>query len=166
MVPVFRNGAGELRLVLVVRSERGMHGGQISLPGGKREATDTSFIDTALREAEEEIGLAPTRVEILAELTPIETRTTGFRVFPYVAQVHPPRRWRLARGEITAVITPPVRKLLDPSSRHERLLSFPTWPEPRRVESVALDNGYVLWGLTLRLLDPIVPRILGGEWAF
>jgi 8-oxo-dGTP pyrophosphatase MutT (NUDIX family) len=164
LVPVFRDAGDELRLVLVVRTGAGMHGGQVSLPGGKQEETDGSLTDTALREAEEEIGVTRDRVQILAELTPMDTHTTGFTVFPFLARVEPPKRWRLARGEVAAVATPLVHQLVDASSRHERLVSFPTWPEPRRVECVVLDDGHVVWGLTLRLLDSIVPRILGGEW--
>src|SRR6266536_2071405 len=99
LVPVFRDDADELRLVLVVRGPLGLHGRQLGLPGGKHEPRDASLLDTALRETEEEIGLPRGDIEIVAELEPIDTRTTGFRVHPYLAQIHPPPRWRLAPGE-------------------------------------------------------------------
>jgi 8-oxo-dGTP pyrophosphatase MutT (NUDIX family) len=165
LVPLFRDDEGELRLVLVVRGPLGRHGHQLSLPGGKHEPGDASLLETALRETEEEIGLARDQVEVIAALPPIDTRTTGFRVNPYLARIRRPESWRLARGEITAVITPQVRSLADPSLRREQLLSFPTWPEPRRVQCLELEDGYLLWGLTLRLLEPLLPQLLRGAFA-
>jgi 8-oxo-dGTP pyrophosphatase MutT (NUDIX family) len=165
LVPVFRDDEGELRLVLVVRGERGVHGGQLALPGGKQEPDDASLLDTALREAQEEIGLVRGDLQVLARLAPVDTRTTGFRVHPYLARVRPPKRWRFAPGEISGVVTPRVETLVERSARREELLSFPSWPEPRRIECVTLEDGRLLWGLTLRLLDAVVPRLLAGEWA-
>jgi ADP-ribose pyrophosphatase YjhB (NUDIX family) len=77
LVPVFRDGEGELRVLLVVRGRPGVHGGQLGLPGGRAEPYDSSPLETALREAEEEIGLPPSEVKVLASLEPIDTRTTG-----------------------------------------------------------------------------------------
>ena len=164
-MPLFRDDEGELRLVLVARGPLGRHGHQLSLPGGKHEPGDASLLETALRETEEEIGLTRANVEVIGALPPIDTRTTGFRVHPYLARIRPPERWRLAEGEITAVITPRVHTLADPSLRREQLLSFPDWPEPRRVESLELDDGYLLWGLTLRLLEPLLQQLLNDEFA-
>jgi 8-oxo-dGTP pyrophosphatase MutT (NUDIX family) len=165
LVPLFRDDQGELRLVLVARGALGQHGHQLSFPGGKREPGDASLLETALRETEEEIGLAPGAVEVIATLPPIDTRTTGFRVHPYLARIRPPESWRPAHGEITAVITPQVRTLADPSLRREQLLSFPSWFEPRRVKCLELDDGHLLWGLTLRLLEPLLPQLLRGAFA-
>jgi 8-oxo-dGTP pyrophosphatase MutT (NUDIX family) len=165
LVPLFRDDEGELRLVLVVRGARGRHAHQLSLPGGKHEPGDASLLETALRETEEEIGLARTEVEVIAALPAIDTRTTGFRVHPYLARIRRQESWRLAQGEITGVITPRVSTLADPSLRSEQLLSVPDWPEPRRVQCLELEDGYLLWGLTLRLLEPLLPRLLAGEFA-
>ena len=165
LAPVYRDRDGELRVLLVQRGTRGIHGGQIGLPGGKREPSDRSLVDTAVREAEEEIGLARERVEILTPLEPLDTMTTGFRVHAYLARITPPPHWRPAAGEIAGIVTPTVRALTDSSSRQQRKLSFPTWPTSRHVECVRLDQGQLLWGLTLRLLDPLLPRLLAGEWG-
>jgi 8-oxo-dGTP pyrophosphatase MutT (NUDIX family) len=164
LVPLFRDDRGELRLVLVARGSVGLHGGQVGLPGGKREPSDASLLETALRETEEEIGLARSEIEVLAALDPLDTRTTGFRVHPFLARIHVPARWHPAAEEITAVLTPPLRLLIEPGLRDEALLSFPSWPEARRVERIALDDGHALWGLTLRLLDGVLPRLLADEW--
>ena len=66
LVPVFRDSEGELRIVLVVRADDGgQHGGQLGLPGGKPEPGDTDLLATALREAEEEVGLTRGAVEVM-----------------------------------------------------------------------------------------------------
>jgi 8-oxo-dGTP pyrophosphatase MutT (NUDIX family) len=164
LLPVFRDTDGELRLLLVVRGSRGVHGGQLAFPGGKQEPRDDSLLETALRETEEEIGLAREDVEIVAELEAVDTRTTGYRVHPFLARVHGVRRWRVADGEIAAVVTPLVRALAEPSARVEEQFSFAHWSEPRRVECIALEDGQLVWGLTLRLLDRLMPRLLADEW--
>jgi len=141
-----------------------MHGGQLGLPGGAAEAADSSPLETALREAEEEIGLRREEVEILADLDPIETRTTGIRVHPFLARVPSRSSWHVARDETQGVVTPLVGALTERSRRHKKLISFPTWPEPRLTEYVEIDGDQLLWGLTLRLLDSVLPRLQAGEW--
>src|SRR5579862_8995319 len=128
LVPVFRDARGDLRVVLVVRAAGGAHGGQIGLPGGKREPGDPSLLETALREAEEEVGLARDRVEIVAELDELDSRATGFRVKPYLGRIVPPGRWRLAGAEITELLTPTIDSLADVASRREEPIAVPSWP--------------------------------------
>jgi 8-oxo-dGTP pyrophosphatase MutT (NUDIX family) len=163
LVPVFRDAEGRLRLLLVRRGSRGIHADQLGLPGGKREPGDSSLLETALRETEEEVGLARHEIEIVTPLEPVDARTSGFRVHPYLARIRPPRRWRLAPGEIVGVITPTVRELADPANRRRELPSR-TPPAGRLVDCVLLDGDQPLWGLTLRLLEPLLPRLLAGEW--
>jgi 8-oxo-dGTP pyrophosphatase MutT (NUDIX family) len=163
LIPVFRDDDDRLRLVLVVRAPSGLHGGQLSLPGGRQEETDASLVDTALREAEEEIGLRRVDITVVCSLTPVETRTTGFLVHPYLARIRVPSRWRLARNEIVGVLTPLVDVLADRSRRQRERVDFPGWQTPRSVECLRLDGGYILWGLTLRLIDAVAPRLLEGE---
>lgn len=166
LVPLFRDDEDELRVLLVRRGMRGMHAGQIGFPGGKHEEGDESPLQTALRETEEEVGIGREQIEVLAGLEPMDTLTTGFRVHPFLARIVPPRRLRLAEGEIAGVLTPAVQALCDPAARAEREFSFPTWPAAVRVPCVLLDGEQtVLWGLTLRVLDVLLPRVLAGEWV-
>jgi 8-oxo-dGTP pyrophosphatase MutT (NUDIX family) len=158
LVAVFADDGGERRLVLVRRGARGVHGGQLALPGGNREPGDRSMVDTALREAQEEVGLDPASVDVVAELDPVETRTTGFRVWPVLARVAPPAEWVAQEGEVAEVVTVPVRELADPANRGEREMTFPTWPEPRTTPFLRVGE-HELWGLTYRILVPLLDRL-------
>ncbi|HET8607997.1 MAG TPA: CoA pyrophosphatase [Gaiellaceae bacterium] len=147
LVPVYRDEAGELRVVLVVRGAHGVHGGQLGFPGGKAEPGDASLLETALRETEEEVGLARVEIRVLAELEPLDTRATGFRVTAFVARVPADVLWRPRAGEIDGIVTP---RVADVAGRLD-------------ADSVPVE-GHRLWGLTLRLLDLVVPRLSAGEW--
>lgn len=164
LLPVYRDAGGVLRIVLVRRTQRGQHAGQLALPGGNREPQDADLVATALREAHEEIGLSPDDVQVLAELPVVDTRTTGFRIAPVLARITSPElAWRLSDEEVDGVVDVAVADLADPALRGEELMSFPSWPEPRRMPVIALGDEK-LWGVTLRILEPVVPRLLAGEW--
>ncbi len=164
LAPLFRDAAGEVRTLLVVRTDHGPHGGQLGFPGGKPEPGDVDLLSTALREAEEEVGLDPTAVEVLAALPPLDTFATGFRVHAYVGRVAADTSWRLDATEVAGILTPPVSLLADPQARATLPFTSNAFPEPLLVEGVDVD-GHVLWGMTLRLLDRMLPRLLAGEWV-
>jgi len=164
LLPVFRDADEELRIVLVVRADDGgQHGGQLGLPGGKPEPGDADLLATALREAEEEVGLAPEAVEVVAALEPLATQATGWLVHPFLGRVPPDTRWRLQETEIVGILTPAVRTLADPASRAMLPFSSLWFPEPLLVDGIDVE-GHVLWGMTLRLLDDVLPRLLDGAW--
>jgi 8-oxo-dGTP pyrophosphatase MutT (NUDIX family) len=163
LAPVYRDDAGVLRILLLLRTDRGIHGGQLGLPGGRPEPGDRDFLATALREAEEEVGLAPTRVEVLAALDPVETHATGWRVHPFLGRVPGDTEWRLQPDEVVRLLTPGVAMLGDPAARRRLPFTSSHFPEPIDVEGIDVE-GHVLWGMTLRLLDDLVPRLLAGEW--
>jgi len=164
LVPVFRDEHSELRIVLVVRADDGgLHGGQLGLPGGKPEEGDADLRSTALREAEEEVGLASSVVEIVAELPPLETARTGWRVHPFLAGISANTTWCLQETEIVGILTPAARTLADPESRSTLPFTSLRFPDPLYVDGIDIE-GHVLWGMTLRLLDDLLPRLLAGEW--
>ncbi|HEX5584646.1 CoA pyrophosphatase [Gaiella sp.] len=164
LVPVFHDADGELRVAIVVRADDGgLHGGQLGLPGGKPEPGDADLLATALREAEEEVGLTPELVEVLAALEPFETRATGWRVYPFLGRIPSDTPWRLQESEIVGLLTPAVRALAEPGARSKLPFTSRRFSEPLLVDGIDVE-GHVLWGMTLRLLDDVVPRLLAGEW--
>jgi 8-oxo-dGTP pyrophosphatase MutT (NUDIX family) len=164
LAPVFRDGAGVLRLVLIVRTDRGHHGGQLAFPGGKVDDGDESLLATALREAEEEIGLDPAVVRVIGELPPVRSGPTNLDVFPFLGRVPPGLAFRPSPDEVADIVMPAVEELWDPAIRRELLFTSARWPEGLLVDGIPVGDR-VLWGMTLRLLDDLVPRLLAGEWA-
>jgi 8-oxo-dGTP pyrophosphatase MutT (NUDIX family) len=163
LVPVFRDEDGRLRLVLIVRTDRGLHGGQLAVPGGKVDADDETLMATALREAEEEIGLSPADVQVIAELASVRSGPTDFEVHAFLGRIPPVVEWRMNADEVSEVLTPAVEELWDPEIRRELLFTSARWPEGLLVDGIPVGDR-VLWGMTLRLLDDVVPRLLAGEW--
>jgi 8-oxo-dGTP pyrophosphatase MutT (NUDIX family) len=163
LVPVFRDEDGRLRLVLIVRSDRGLHGGQLALPGGKADADDESLLATALREAEEEVGLSPEEVVVIAELDPVYSGPTRFDVHAFLARIPADVQWRPSEDEVVEVLTPLVEELGRPDARRELLFTSARFPDGLLVDGIPVGE-HVLWGMTLRLLDDVVPRLLAGEW--
>jgi 8-oxo-dGTP pyrophosphatase MutT (NUDIX family) len=164
MVPVCRRKDGELRLIVVRRGERGRHGGQLAFPGGKREFGDTSLLDTALRETREEIGLPASQIQVLDSLPTVETQGSGFRISPFLAGVEPPEQWCHQSGEIEEVIEVRVGELAQPDARGEGPQHSPDWPTPRIVPFYRVGR-YRLWGVSYRILHPLLPRLVAGDWS-
>ncbi len=163
LVPVFRRDDGELRLLVVRRAEGGLHGGQLAFPGGKCEPGDATPLATALREAHEEVGIAPEEVQILAPLPPVDTATTGFLIHPFLGRLTSPGNWRLEAGEIAEVLEVKVKDLSRPEMRGEAMEQFPVWPAPMRIAFYRV-GPHRLWGATHRIVESLVPRLLAGEW--
>jgi len=163
LVPVYRNDAGELILVLVRRTEGDIHSGQLAFPGGKMSSTDHSLLNTALRESEEEIGLKKTNIEILEQLPNVHTQTSQFDITPFLAKIIRPIKWKRAEREIEEIIEIPVKELINPNAHGEEIKNFPQWPEPRNVPFYRVGK-YQLWGATYRILTPILEKLLEQKW--
>jgi len=95
------------------------HAGQICFPGGRIEAEDASIEAAALREAEEEIGLAPEKVDIVSRLAPYDT-STGFCVHPVVGWIEPPITFELDPFEVAEVFELPLSFALDPQNHQKQ----------------------------------------------
>jgi 8-oxo-dGTP pyrophosphatase MutT (NUDIX family) len=164
IVPVFKTPAGEVRLLLIRRSPAGIHGGQMAFPGGMRDECDQTLLDTALRELGEELMISAAETRVLASLPPVQTLTTEVMVFPFLAQILNPGGWRPSEREIAEVFETPVEHFARPEAHDFGLESFSGWPEPRRVPFYRV-GPHRAWGLTYRILETVVPRLLAGEWV-
>ncbi len=165
LVPVYRDDAGALRLVLILRAPGGRHGGQLAFPGGRRESFDATPYDTALREAEEEIGLPRAAVECLAELPTLATRSSDIHIDPFLVRIERPAQWRPDPHEVADVLEVPIADLVRPEAQGEAMEEFPGWPGPQRITYVRV-GPHRLWGASYRIARPLLPRLLAGEWPF
>ncbi len=139
------------------REDLRRHPGEISFPGGRRDPTDPDLCSTALREAEEEIGLPPSGVRVLGALQPTPTIVTGYAVYPFVGMIDPGVTWTLSAREVAAVLELPLAELLAGYGRR-RLL--------RRGVAIRTDTYVVgddlIWGATARILGDLFDRL--GSW--
>ncbi len=127
------------------------HSGQIGFPGGKFEPGDSSLIQTALREAHEEIGLPPDHVEIIGPLTPLYIPVSNFLVHPYLAKAIPPERYVLQLSEVTEVYEVPLQHFLQPA--HCKRVDLPVGGGIVLEDVPCFEiQGQILWGATAMIL--------------
>lgn len=140
-------------LVLTVRrDELPDHGGQISFPGGQREGDET-LADTALREAQEEVGLDPSTIRVVGALTPLYIPPSNFCVHPYVGAaahdlpLHPTDR------EVDTILRAPLNRLLSPDAR-----VVETWTlHGQEIDVPYFDvEGHIVWGATAMMLAELL----------
>jgi 8-oxo-dGTP pyrophosphatase MutT (NUDIX family) len=134
------------------------HAGQISFPGGKPDPLDTGPVDTALREAEEEIGLARTFVEPIGFLDVYRTGT-GFAVTPVVALVHPGFVVVPNANEVAAVFEVPLAFLMDPANH--RIDAHTLGGRDRRFYAMPFGERYI-WGATAGILRNMHDKLFGS----
>jgi 8-oxo-dGTP pyrophosphatase MutT (NUDIX family) len=104
LVPLYTSG-GELHAVFTKRrDDLRRHPGEISFPGGRYDEGERDLLATALREAEEEIGLPADAVEVLGALQPTPTIATGYAVYPFVGMIEAGRSWTPSAGEVADVL--------------------------------------------------------------
>lgn len=148
----------ELCLLLTRRrDDLNHHAGQVSFPGGRQEEGET-FLQTALREAEEEVGIRPSTLTILGQLTPIYIIPSDFYVYPFVAWCADKQRpaFYPSLTEVAELLEVPLAHLLDPTNRHEEPWNF------RGFEMSVpfyLVNGHKVWGATAMMLSELLERL-------
>lgn len=107
-MPLFLKN-NEYHILFIQRTERvKTHKGQISFPGGAREAIDRTMVDTALREAHEEVGLNPNDVEVLGELDDMATTESNYLISPIVGHIPYPYDFKVDEWETQEVIEVPI----------------------------------------------------------
>ena len=150
MIPVFELH-GETHLAFIRRaSTLRAHSGEIAFPGGKVEYGEAFPVMTALREAQEEIGLDPTSIEVLGLLPPVFTVVSNYLITPVVAYLPSGLgKLTLQSSEVTEVILASLRQLSDPAIAHTE-----QWPRSGGVRTVYFYtyDTYQIWGATGRML--------------
>lgn len=150
--------SGGLSVMLTRRSERlRNHTGQIALPGGRCEAGETPAV-TALREANEEIGLDPGLVRLLGLCDAVHTRS-GFLVTPVVGLVAASASLTANADEVAEIFETPFSFLMDSANHQQRFADLPTG-ERRQVYAIDHD-GRLIWGVTAGILRSLYDRLRG-----
>jgi 8-oxo-dGTP pyrophosphatase MutT (NUDIX family) len=155
LVPLFLAVDEEPHAVFTKRST-GLrrHAGEISFPGGRQDPEDTDLSDTALREAQEEIGLARGEVRLLGQLEPTPTWVTNYVIHPFVGLIPAGRAWELSPQEVDAVLELPLRALREGRTRtrmERRGIEFET-------DAYVVDE-HLIWGATARILENLLAQV-------
>lgn len=130
------------------------HAGEISFPGGRRDAADMDLVATALRETHEEVGLPAESVQVIGALEPIPTVVTGYAIHPFVGIVPGNFRWTPSDREVAAVIDLPLPAVAAGYGRR-RLV--------RRGGAIRTDtyvvDDHMIWGATARIVSDLLDRV-------
>ncbi|WP_137819581.1 MULTISPECIES: CoA pyrophosphatase [unclassified Pseudomonas] len=151
LVPITRSDAPELVLTLRA-SGLSTHGGEVAFPGGRRDPEDRDLIHTALREAQEEIGLPAGLVEVIGPLSSLVSRH-GIRVTPYVGVVPDYVEYQANDGEIASVFTVPLAFFRDDPREMTHRIDYlgHSWYVPSY-----RYGEYKIWGLTAIMVVELV----------
>jgi 8-oxo-dGTP pyrophosphatase MutT (NUDIX family) len=154
-VPLFlASGGGAPHAVFTRRrTDLRRHAGEISFPGGRQDPDDADLAETALREAEEEIGLPRAQVGLLGELPPVSTFVTNYAIHPFVGLIPAGLRWEASPAEVDAVLEFPLDALRTGRTRtrvERRGISFET-------DAYVVDD-HLIWGATARILESLLER--------
>ncbi|MDT3436169.1 CoA pyrophosphatase [Haloarcula sp. 1CSR25-25] len=158
IAPVVTRPEGEAVLFTKRADHLSDHPGQMSFPGGGREPEDDDLLQTALREANEEIGLDPMAVNVVGRLDDIRT-ITHYSVRPFVGRI-PDRDYLPSDEEVAEIVTLPVSELTDLDNYESEHRDHPHYGEIRLHFFYA--DGYTVWGATARMLVQLLE--LSTDW--
>jgi 8-oxo-dGTP pyrophosphatase MutT (NUDIX family) len=167
LVPLFLAGEQHEPHVVLTRRRADLrrHAGEISFPGGRKDSEDADLTQTALREAEEEIGLARSQVTLLGTLEPVSTFATNYIIHPFVGEIPPGVAWRLSSKEVDAVLELPLSAVRAGRTRapiERRGITFQT--------DAYVVGEHLIWGATARIIETLLDRLVedaarGGQFA-
>ncbi len=161
LVPLFLHAESQAPSVVLTRRRADLrsHAGEISFPGGRRDDEDADLRETALREAEEEIGLPREIVTPLGELPAISTFVTNYLIHPFVGLIPHGQSWRVSPREVDVVLELPLHDVRASRTRTEierRGFTF-------EVDAYILD-GNLIWGATFRILEDLLEQLQAGAF--
>jgi 8-oxo-dGTP pyrophosphatase MutT (NUDIX family) len=155
LVPLYIDADGRLTAVFTKRrDDMRRHAGEISFPGGRQDDEESDLRDTALREAHEEIGLAPDMVQIAGALEPTPTFVTNYAIYPFVGVISEPEAgWVLSLGEVAEVLQLPVSALRDGAGERRLVRKGIPFRTP------TFEVGpHLIWGATARIVVDLLRR--------
>ncbi len=132
----------------------GVHSGQVSLPGGKMEPDDPDVVFTALREAQEEIGIDSEKVEVLGRLSDLYIPASNFLVSPVIGFLQESPRFLPEQKEVSRIIPTEVKTLIQPGIQKKTILDL---DKSIRLDTPFFDiDGEVVWGATAMILSELL----------
>ncbi len=145
----------EVRFPLIQRpTYEGIHSGQMALPGGRFELGDRDLIDTALREANEEIGVDATNIEVLGNLSEFFVAASNYMVLPVVGKINYRPSFLPEPREVEEIVTPTIQQLVIPDNAREKEM---TVRNGFRMLCPYYDlEDRVVWGATAMMLSELV----------
>lgn len=149
LIPIIMHAEGPTLLFTQRTAHLTDHAGQVSFPGGRTEPSDASAIETALREAEEEIGLPRSEVEVIGSLPEYFTGT-GYRVTPVAGLIQPPATLRADPDEVAEIFEVPLAFLMDGLNHQLRTFDLPDGY--RRTFYAMPYERFFIWGATAAML--------------
>ena len=159
LVPVIAREPEATVLLTLRTSHLNSHGGQIAFPGGKIEAIDTSPVETAIREAEEEVGIPPALVTPLS-LLDLHNTGTGFRIIPVMALVEPSVAPVPHPGEVAEVFEVPLSFLMAAENHKRHIREWKQWQV--LFYSIEYEKHFI-WGATAAILRNLYERLYAPD---
>lgn len=158
LVPLYLDDEGCVHAVFTKRrDDMRRHPGEISFPGGRRDDDEPDLKDTALREAEEEIGLSRGMVQIVGALQPTPTFVTDYAIYPFVGVIDPGHVWRPEAREVAEVLELSLRDVRAGYGRRRMVRRG----MPFRTDTYQVGDR-VIWGATARIVADLLDRL--GPW--
>ena len=154
LVALFEADGGPHAVFTRRRADLKRHAGEISFPGGRRDEEDSDLLDTALREAHEEVGLDPGAVEILGALPPTPTFVTNYAIYPFVGRIAAGQAWTLQPTEVDAILELSLADVRAGYARRRlvrRGVAF-------RTDTYCVGED-LIWGATARIVADLLERV-------
>jgi 8-oxo-dGTP pyrophosphatase MutT (NUDIX family) len=154
LIPLYLADGNLVAVFTERREDLTKHAGEISFPGGRQDHPDEDLRETALREAEEEIGLSADDVELVGALPPTGTFVTGYKIHPFVGRIEPGHAWTLQETEVAQVLELSLPALAS-GFESKRLLKKGV---PIKMPTYTVD-GHFIWGATARIVESLLERL-------
>ncbi len=144
---------GTTNTVFMLRqSYDGVHSGQVSFPGGRKESGDDTLVSTAIREAHEEMNIEPDQLQVLGTLSELYIPPSNYLVLPVVAYCSEVPDFIAEESEVAEIIESDLNFLFDPQCRKETILNVRGY----EIEAPYYDvNGHIVWGATAMILSEL-----------